>query len=85
MYHVQKPEKFDPGRPVPGSGAGAALFHRADPPDRQHAAAHAHPRVPVRADLRLAVRRRGGLHRAADALGAVRDAAPVPHRHRHGL
>ena len=72
-------------RPVHRPRAGAALPHRADPPDRQHAAADAHPGVPLRADLRLAVRPRRRLYRAAAALGAVHDASLLPDGDLDGL
>ena len=53
---------------------------RSDPADRKHVASDAHSGLPMRIDLRLAVRRGDRLCAAASALRAVWDAGSVPDR-----
>src|SRR5699024_3254012 len=76
--------KTGPLRTVPRPGTAAAVSHRTDSADRQHALPDASAGIFVRHDLRLALWRADWTDSAAAALSSLLDAAHLPNRPCHG-
>jgi hypothetical protein len=78
-------EKSRFGGAFPSSWVGFAVSHRADTPNRQPFAAHAHSHFAVRPDLRMETGGRGGVRDPASPVGFVWYAALFPHGYGYGL